>query len=504
MIKTIVDGAIAPLHALTTSLSGATARLKGATIQKFGPDGKSLAENVEVDYSQARFDAGGNIAGGSVTHSSKFQGAPCSAGSIHFSADGNAASSHTTIYDLLAGGVHRVIDCDLSGLNLIHGRVSHGAMQVKSATPDGATVSQSNVVFAGEKLSSVLTQTQSRQLSEAVDRKVALDFSGIEFLGSDIVGGTLKLQAHRSDGHLLLESTTYYDATGLVREIDQTVYADASNEVRATVHFDLTEMRFDARGEVESGVLAVTAQRLAGGPALTGRLTYNGSVPTAYEAEIQARGAITTRLSIDYAGVRFNQARRPINSSLITKITDPDGTPISTVTVNYGPDGNPASKQVRTASGREGLAEIVSHLDCRNAMYDSRRVIVGGSTRKTTIAGRLRVEVVRTFAGTRRAFVKEKLVTNAETSAPRSWTKTYYRPDGTALKTSKVMPGPSGQPQTGRVTYFATDGKTVIFTRQIDYSHVAYTSAGPSGGTIGVTTIDGRGRARAQCQATVG
>lgn len=504
-MNTVVETAIAPLQAAAAQ-PAAPARISEATVQKLGPDGRQVAEEVAVNYAQARLDDDGQVVGGSVSLVSKFQNVTRTTSTVQFSSEGRAAGASTTLYDRIAGGVFRAIESDLSGLHLLQGHVIDGALSFRSRRPDGALVSTGSITFAKEQPSHADIETQAPDGSGGLTRRTRLDFSATRFLGTEIVGGTVHMQSRRAaDDHLLVESNTAYGPRGLPQQVSMKVYGEANASPRATVELDFANVSFNALKEIESGTLAITARRPDGAIVCKGQLGYQGTLPATYSAEAyDRRGAVARRIAIDYSGIRFNQARRPISSALAIRIADAGGNPVSATTVEYGAHGLPIRRQTRAGAGQPGSAEILSEVDCRRAVYDARGVIVGGQTTTTAVTGGTQVKVVRSFAGMRHCAVKERSVSDAGAPTPRKWSKTYYRPDGTALKLVTVVRGPNGQPQTGSVTSFATDGRTVLSRRSIDYSKLTYTAGVVSGGTIAMATLDGAGRPRSNSTVRLG
>ena len=113
---------------------------------------------------------------------------------------------------------------------------------------------------------------------------------------------------------------------------------------------DYANVAFNALKEIESGILTMTARRPDGAVVSRGQLNYRTTLPAAYTAEIyDRRGATLRHLAIDYSGVRFNRARRPVNSTLTIRTSDAGGNPLSATTVDYDANGLPMRRQTRLA-----------------------------------------------------------------------------------------------------------------------------------------------------------
>jgi hypothetical protein len=504
LINTIVESVLAPLQAAAASPLSAPVRIRSVAMQKRGPDGRQRGEGVYLDYSRVHVDSDGQVSGGTVAVQSKFNNAVTAGSQVRFGQDGRAVGGSTTQYDRFAGGVYRTIETDLSGLRLLQGRIVDGSLAFHTRDNAGGMLHTGTLAFANERLSSADIEAAPATAGAAA-RRVHLDFSATRFLGSEIVGGTLAMQSRLSNGNLAAEAAFAFSAHGLPQGVSMKIYDDADGTLRGTMELDYADVAFNGLKEVDAGSLGVTARRPDGALACKGTLTYKGSLPSGYRAEAyDHRGTVQRLIAIDYSKAQFNQARLPINSSLTVTVTDPGNDLISTTVIDYGPQGRPIRRHTHVPARQPGGADTVSEVDCREAVYDARGAVVGGRTTTRATTGDTVVTVVRAFAGTRRCATKERTVAVAGSTTPRKWSKTYYRPDGTALKRATVNADSTGKPISGTVVGFATDGRTVVSKRTVDYTGLTYAGGAPSGGHIGLATKDGNGRARSSAVVRVG
>lgn len=504
MTSSLVSAAVEQLQPLGLTGVGAPARVRSATIQKYGPDGQTPANQVEIDYSQAKVDPDGAITGGTVQTVSRYAGQTLSTGAIRFSPEGRVASATTTIADRIGGtGTHRVVESDLTGLKLLHGRVSEGTLKVRSHRADGTKASEGTIAFAKERAVSAEIASYASDGSGKVERHSSIDYSQAKLDGGEIAGGTVTLQTRTPEGRILAHSTTEYDQRGLPTKVVVHTHHESGEGVRTVVEHDYSSVKFNALKEIESGALSILTKRPTGEITSRSRVSYAGSVPSGYDSEsYDAAGSVARRLRIDYRGVRFNQSRRPIHSTVRADTTDAAGAPITSVESDYGADGVVLRRRTLHHMKTPGSPHVHSHTDCSQLVYDSQHAIAGGQATTVTVRGRSRVETVRTYTGSKRYTTKEKHVYDVATSQPRRYVKSFCRPDGTSHKLVKVTLSPQGQPQRGTVTHFGLDGRTVVSKRRIDYSQAQVQAGKVVGGTLQVASRDGRNRLRSRSQVT--
>lgn len=467
--------------------------VKNVTLQKIGPDGVSLAERVYLDYSKVSMDNNGNVVGGSVSQRSVYQETDCSTGSVRFGSDGSAEEAQMTVFDKRIGGVHRIVTSDLTGLRCLFGRLIDGELKTTSLRSDGFLASKGSITFNEEKILKADFDLYARDGTGTLDRRSSLDFSRAEMQGECIVGGSILMSSWLANGALIAEGRSTFGLNGLPTKFSQTVYSDTTPGIVSIVEIDYTNVQFDALKDILAGTLTITANRPGGTVACYSQLTYIKGVPSAYHADCyDAHGALNRKVSISYAGVTFNHGQRPINSIVTVQTFDPKEKLVSNVDISYSSEGDPVSKKIRSYTSD---GDIVSVMDCRRAVYDTRHVIVNGQTTTTTIANGLQVDVVRTYTGTRRHATKERRVIHVATGSLRKWSRAYYRPDGTALKVVKNEMDNAGRLKYGKVIYFATDGKTIISRKRLKYADIS-SQAGLPGGDVILSTFNGRGQKR--------
>lgn len=478
---------ISHLHAvMSTPVAG---KLQAATMNLYGPDGKTEAKQVSANYQNVNFDANGNITGGTLQYSAQAQQTKLSENAASLGANGKPVTIASTIFDQHSGAPYRSVQTDLSGLTwTAAARIQTGSIKVTSSNPaDQTLLTSGTMAFNNEQLQQIALTHHAPDNAGVVQGHTTIDYSNVQFSGDEIIGGHQVLTTQRPDQTVSAQSQLFYSASGLPTTMRTSGYADNGTDPNSNTLTDYSAITFDARRQIFSGQLSSATSDPQGIIRAKTTVNYANGVPQLAETQnFSAKGSLVQVVKTNYAGSTFNNAKHVVNSAITVNTLRPNGSLISSARVMYDQNGHPL-RHLITNYRANGAVVSQTEVSYAAASFDHHRKVVNGKVTATTTAadGATQTLTVRHYNGSRNYAIRETLVQHPTTKALLSSSKIIKRADGTV---AEVITQTS--PQAATITQYATDGTTVIKCIEVDYSNATVAGGNIVSGSVGITARD--------------
>lgn len=471
---------------------------KTASTITYGPDGETEAKQINANYQGVTFDDKGTIVGGSLQYSAQAQGTKLSDSTATFT-NGKPASVTSIIFDRRGSDAYRAVNADLSDLVWTNtNRIKGGEVKITAAKQNSNTIVVGGAIsYTNEQLAQINLTHYAQDASGDVHGYTAMNYANTEFLGDEIVGGYLLMTTQRQDRTLSSQSKLSYASNGLPITMETSGYAANGTDLNSTTLTDYTSVVFDARRNILSGTLHITTKNIQGIVREKTAVIFAHGVPQTTETQnFSNKSVLLFVIKTDYTGGKFNNSNHVVSSTINVKTFRPDKSLISSAQVQYDDDGNLAQHLI-TNYGVNGQEVSHTQVHYAEATFDHNRKVIKGQvkTETKTADGTQKVLTVRHYNGARQYTLKETTVQDASTEAVQKTTKTIKRPDGTLAEVITQL-----TPQTASITQYATDGKTVIKSFQIDYSHATLENNSIVGGNVAISASDPRQRLLSKSQ----
>lgn len=457
------------LAATATAQKGAgpaAAIFKSATVTHYGPDGVQPATKGIMSFAAVQVGADGSITGGQITHTvTTPEGQPVHESTLQLTAGGKVAQAQTTIHNHNDAGVANVLAADLSGVQWTDsGKIHTGTINLKSTHPvTGAQTAAGTMVFQNEKLVSGTVTHYSAQDPKAVESLTEMDYSGLNFLGTKVAGGQLKVTRKQPDQSVSSTSQVSFqpDASGRVANIQTTNMDPKSGGVKSQVATDYSNVTYDARNVVTAGDVHIHVTAPDKTPISHAVVTFANSVPQSAQTWRFDGNTQLARVTTDYSGAQFDNHNRVVSGAIKVNVFDASDNPLATSNVTYDGKGGVANKQTQKVppstapAAPKGLPDIAAK--------------------------------VWTNLPTRPAPAP---LPTKQVPPPSPTAKKTFRKDGT-LEESVETTLVKGVPASAVVTHYDTDGKTIERIYNVDLSKVSMVGGKPSGAVVVAESIAG-------------
>jgi hypothetical protein len=438
---------------------------KSATVTHYGPDGVQPATKGTMSFAAVQVGADGSITGGQITHTvTTPEGQPVHESTLQLAAGGKVAQAQTTIHNHNDAGVANVLAADLSGVQWTDsGKIQTGTINLKSAHPvTGVQTAAGTMVFQNEKLVSGTVTHYSAQDPKAVESLTEMDYSGVNFLGTKVAGGQLKVTRKQPDQTVSSTSQVSFqpDASGRVANIQTTNMDPKSGGVKSQVATDYSNVTYDARNVVTAGDVHIQVTAPDKTPISHAVVTFANSVPQSAQTWRFDGNTQLARVMTDYSGAQFDNHNRVVGGAIKVNVYDASDNPLATSNVTYDGKGAVANKQTQKVPPSTAPA-------APKALQDVAKVWTNLPPKPAP------------------APLPIKQVT-----APPPTAKSTYRKDGT-LEESVETASANGVPVSAVVTHYDTDGKTVASTYNVDLTKVSMAGGKASGAVAVAESIAG-------------
>lgn len=469
----------------------------------YGPDGQRVAGIAALNFAGIKTDSAGNILGGSLQQQMADEsGKPLDASVINFLASGKPGLVHTTINNRFDDGEFKKVSTDLSGVDWTEDSVIRsGQVRIRSTQQDNLR-SEGTLSFLGEKVNSGSFTHYSPHGEGTVTGYTQLDYSTLKTVGTRIVGGYIGVQSHNAARQLKSNSNMFMAPSGTLLQVHTLNMDPDTQAVKSSVVADFSNVGFNARNHIESGTADYRVTGNNQNLLSQTQVTYKDRAPQYSATEIyDDKNKLKSRVSTDYSGARFNNDMKPVNSTITTTAQGPDGGIQSVTQVTYDENGYQQSRQVTNYSSKTGKPVSVATSDLSNVMFDHQYKPLSGEINTTTedISLDKIIRTVKSIGGNDSA---AELSTGTNSGAH---TRNMYsevadrygavsktqssvnRPDGTLFK-QVVTSFDDGVPVNVQVSFYDTDGSTLVKVHKIDLGQVRVVDGGTPRGDIGIDT----------------
>jgi hypothetical protein len=438
---------MASVKASTPSIS----KPKLANTSHYDPTGQEVATVSNTSYDGVTFAPDGSIASGNLSHESlTLDGTRLSTTSVGFQNGGKPASAEINVHNHNGIGDFKKVVMDMNGVTWSDSfSISSG--QVKLSTIDAATQLKKNdgaIQFEKEMLVSGSFTHFSLDKAGEISHYSEVDYTTAKFLGTRIIGGQYAIKSLRPDKSLASNSLVSVSSLGRVQNIETTNH-DASSSIKSKVLVDFSKVNFNARNRFDSGDINYTVNDDKGTLLSKTTVTYKDAFPASSQTLVYNKAVLVFKILVDYSQSKFNNSKQVVNSSKKVEIYSKDDKMISSTIITYDEQGkkipnktvNPPAPSPAPPPKKSPLANLPSVPQ-----------------------------------------IKPVGANQTERKDPK------YRADG-SLEQMRVIVQEGDKPISSTITYYGTDGTTVIKTHTLDLTGITYDQTANSvTGTLNMAT----------------
>lgn len=429
---------------------------KQASVTSYGPDGQQKASVGTISFQGVQFAPDGSITGGQIVHSASTpEGKRLSDTTLTLTKGGMPTQAQTQIHNRNDDGVEKVLQTDLSSVQWTPGgKISSG--EIRLTTQDPATQAQrssGSMVYQNEKPASGTVTNYSPSDGKTVESRTELDYSALTFLGHKVTGGKMQVTRKQPDQTVSSRSQVQFAPSGFgsIQQV-QTTNVDPQGNTKSTVTADYSGVTFDARNKISAGDIHISVAAPDQSPLAHSVVTFANSVPSMAQTFSFWNGVVAGKTVTDFSNAKFDNQNHVIASSLKVDQYDASERLVASTTVSYDTNHSVNGKNITTIPVTAPATPPRAYQDVINSL-----------TKAATAAKPAGAPAV-----------------NPPAPSSTETTKQIKRPDGT-LETTVATTVQGGVPVSAVVTHYATDGKTVASTVQVDLSKVATSGQKPSG-----------------------
>lgn len=449
--------------------------VKTATITNYGPDGQQKASVGTISFAGVQFGPDGSIAGGQITHSAATpEGKALSSTTLTLAKGGTPTQAQTQIHNRNDDGVEKILHTDLSSLQWTPGgKISSGEIRLTTQDPtSGLQRSSGTLVYQNEKPASGTVTNYSASDGKSVESQTESDYSGLTFVGHRLSGGQINMTRKTPDQKVSSHSQVQFAPNGFgrIQQVQTTNLDAASGNTKSVATADYSGITFDARNKISAGDIHVSVAGSDQSPLAHSVVSFANSVPSTAQTFAFQNGVLAGKTVTDFSNAKFDNQNRVIGSSVKVDQYDASERLVASTTVNYDANHSVATKNTKPAQiAAGGGTPPRSYNDVINSLP---KPASGGA-------------------------VKSPTTVNPPAATSGATTKQIKRADGT-LETTVATTTQNGVPVSAVITHYASDGKTVTSTFQVDLSKVTTSGQKPSGTVsmkeyVGGTTLGSEG-----------